>query len=43
MDFTPKSIVLKNGRALTLRAPRTEDAQTLVDYLEKGPVTLFVQ
>ena len=35
MDFTPESIVLKNGRTLTLRAPRVEDAQTLVEYLEK--------
>ena len=34
MDFTSRSIVLKNGMTLTLRAPRIEDAQTLVEYLD---------
>ena len=34
MDFTPKAIVLKNGMTLTLRAPRVEDAKTLIEYLD---------
>ncbi len=33
MDFLPKEIVLRSGRKLILRAPRVEDAQTLVEYL----------
>jgi len=33
MFFAPKAITLKDGRSATLRSPRREDAQALIDYM----------
>ena len=35
MDFEPKTILLKNGRTATFRAPRVEDAEEMLAFLKK--------